>query len=81
MSTQKTSKSPKANSIQKRAVFWLVAPAGSFAAGILVAAINHFIPLGAAHSLVNVVVYLLLGFGIVGFIPGVIYGIILMSKK
>jgi hypothetical protein len=66
---------------KRRAYFWLLAPTISFIVGFTISLVNGLITVEIVHLLGNIAALLLIGFGIFGFIPGLIYGFVLLNKK
>ncbi len=69
--------------MKKRGIFWLVAPAASAIAGFIIWIGFSFVLSGGSvfQTIVNLIAFILMGFGVLAFIPGLIYGIVLVSKK
>lgn len=67
--------------IKKHGKFWLIAPASSLTAGLFAAMLGRFVTVEAVHTLLNVIAYILIGFGALAFIPGLLYGFVLVKKK
>lgn len=68
--------------MKQRGIFWVTAPAALVIIGIVLLALNGLTPIGSAiHTILNLIDFLLLGVGIIAFVPGLIYGIVLLTKK
>ncbi len=67
---------------KKRGIFWLIGPALFVVAGFTLAFINQFTGLdNPIHVVLNLVSFILIGGGSLAFIPGLVYGIVLLNKK
>lgn len=67
---------------KNRGLFWVIAPSSSIAIGIILLAINGATPSESpVHIILNLVVFLSFGFGVIAFIPGLIYGIKILNRK
>lgn len=67
---------------KKRAKFWIFGPAVSFASGSLVGFLNTFTNShDSLHVILNLIAFLLIAPAVLAFIPGIIYGLVLLNKK
>ncbi|RWZ78392.1 MAG: hypothetical protein EOT05_01360 [Candidatus Microsaccharimonas sossegonensis] len=68
--------------MKKRGIFWIIAPPGLVVVGVIVWVLNSIIdPSSGIGVVLNLIAFLFMGFGVLAFIPGLIYGVILLSKK
>lgn len=68
--------------MKKRGIFWISAPAAAVVAGIVILALNGLTSATSGlHVIVNLIDFLLIGAGVIAFVPGLIYGIVLLTKK
>ena len=68
--------------MKKRGLFWIITPSALGILGIIIMAINGLTPADSGVSVIlNLLAFLCIGLGMVAFIPGLIYGIIVLNRK
>ena len=68
--------------MKKRGMFWLIEPAALAIVGFIVAGLNSLTDANSGlHMALNLLAFLCMGVGVLAFIPGLIYGIVLLNKK
>ena len=73
---------PQQSTFKKRALFWIIAPASFIGVGLVLGFVNRFTPLDSpVHVIINLVTFLFIYGGIVAFVPGMVYGIVLLRRR
>ena len=68
--------------MKKRGIFWLVSPVALTFIGLIILGLNSLTDPGSGiHVVLNLFSFLFTGVGFIAFIPGLIYGIVILTKK
>ena len=68
--------------MKKRGIFWLVFPAALTLIGVIILALSSLTETASGINVVlNLLSFLFTGAGVIAFIPGLIYGIVILTKK